>query len=68
MKRKIYMEVTQDEYELPIRIADSRSQLARMCGVSKAAVSVAISHWKNGDVKRSRFVMVEVDDEEGEDG
>lgn len=67
MKRKIYMEVTQDEYELPIRIADSPRQLSRMCGVSVDVIYQAVSHWKKGDTARLRFVMVEVDEEEEDD-
>ena len=37
-KKYIWMQVTSDKYELPIRIADSSLKLARMCGVSNANI------------------------------
>ena len=64
---KVYMEVTQDEYELPLAIADSPAELARMCGVNPNAVSSAISHWKSGKHPRSRFIVVKIDEEDDDD-
>ena len=54
--KPIYMEVTQDEYELPVAVADSASELARMAGVSPEMVRV---HTKRPG---GRFVRVEADD------
>ena len=61
MKRMtIFMKVTRDEYELPIAVADSKSELARMLGVRPSS----ISHGLNQRWKKSSYVVVEVDDEE----
>lgn len=67
----IWMEVTPDEYELPIKVANSGGELARMCGVSSDTVYSSISHYNNRKRKtckiwkrRRKFVKVVVDDEE----
>lgn len=56
----IYMKVTHDKYELPVAVADSKSELARMVGVRPSS----ISHGLNQGWKKSSYVEVEVDDEE----
>ncbi len=58
----IWMLVSEDEYELPLKIADSRNELARLCGVTPNDISSAISHAKARGT-RSRYVKVEVNDE-----
>lgn len=67
---RIWMEVTPDEYELPIKVADSGGELARMCGLSRDAIYSSISHYNNRERKtdkrrpqKRKFVSVEVDDE-----
>ena len=67
----IWMEVTPDEYELPMKVANSGGELARMCGLSKETIYSSISHYKNRKRKSQRlrerkrkFVKVEVDDDE----
>ena len=39
----VYMKVTRDEYELPIAIADTVGELARMTGASKETIFSNIS-------------------------
>ena len=56
--RRIYLEVTQDEYELPLKVANSPEELAKMCGTTKNAVCSAISHYKAGRLKKTRFRSV----------
>lgn len=56
--RRLYLEVTQDEYELPLKVANSPEELAKMCGTTKAAVCSAISHYKAGRRKKTRFRSV----------
>ena len=56
----IFMKVTRDEYELPVAVADSKSELARIVGVRPSSVS----HGLNQGWKKSSYVEVEVDDEE----
>lgn len=62
MKRKIYMAVDIDEYELPYAIADSPGELAEICGTKKNIILSTISHVEAGRAKRSRFVRVTVTD------
>lgn len=65
----LWMEVTQDEYELPVAVAESAGILARKIGKSKKTIISAmrkaqIRQEKQGHT-RCRYVKVEVDD--GED-
>lgn len=67
---KLYMAVTPDEYELPMEIAETPSELARKVGVHRSSVSNAISRRKRGCQSRKSkrmtkywFVTVEVDDD-----
>lgn len=56
----IYMEVTQDEYELPVVIADDLAELSWRSRTTKNAIKSAISHLKSGKIKKSRFIKVEI--------
>lgn len=60
----IWMEVTQDEYELPVLIALTASELARKAGTTRTNVSSSACRHKRGKHKRTRFLKVEVDNEE----
>lgn len=60
---KLYLCVTRDKYELPLAVADSLSELARMCGVTTSAVASAISHESHGHYK-SRYKRVIIEDDE----
>lgn len=67
----IWMEVTPDEYELPLKVTDSGGELARMCGLSPDTIYSSISHYKNRKRRNARlrerkrkFVKVEVNDDE----
>ena len=62
-KEVIWMEVTRDEFELPIRIADSVEELAEMCGKSVNCIRSDISHWKAGRLKTCRFRKVEIEED-----
>lgn len=44
---KLYMYVTNDKYELPIAVAGSKSELARMLGKHKDVVCSSFSHGYN---------------------
>lgn len=62
---KIYLEVTPDKYELPVRMADTAAALARMVGCSVNNVYSGISHYEHGRHK-SRFRKVEIEEVEDE--
>lgn len=54
--RYIWMEVTPDKYELPVAVADSLSALAKLLGVTPAAISHSVH--KFGD--RGKYRRVEI--------
>ena len=54
----LYMLVTNDEYELPIVVADSVSELARILKIPPNRIQSAISHAKKKGHK-SIYVKVE---------
>ena len=55
--------VTKDEFELPVAIADTAKELARICGVSNRTVISGALRSKSGKVKKSRYIKVEIDDD-----
>lgn len=56
-----YIAVTPDEYELPVAVAESASELARMMGTSVNAINSWLSKSKRRHVKRPRYEKVEVE-------
>lgn len=59
----LYMEVTDDEYELPVAVADSARELSRMRGVDKHTVSSAIWRKNKRGFKFCKYVKVVVEDD-----
>ena len=57
----LYMEITPDEYELPVRVTDNVGELASMCKVDKRYIWRYLNHVKNGKIKKPRFIKVEVE-------
>ena len=60
---KLYLLVTQDEFELPLAVADSPAELARMTGAKKATIASTLSNFRKGKYKRPQYREVEVDDD-----
>lgn len=65
----LYMEVTKDEYQLPLAVAESVDVLSRMCGASSKTILNVISKQKSqsevtNECKYYRFYKVEVPDDE----
>ena len=58
----LWLEVTPDEYELPLAVADSVAELAQMRG--KRIGTIKAGKWEKGKRKRSIYVRVRVDDED----
>jgi len=56
----LYMAVTPDEYELPLVVAASAAELARVCGTSESNIRVQICRGYNGTNSGRKFVKVEV--------
>lgn len=57
----LYMKVTRDEYELPVAVAETKAELARMLGRSRESLQSAFFHAKK--YKRPIYITVEVDDD-----
>lgn len=57
---RLYLEISQDEYELPIIVCDSASELARRTGLSENNVYSQISKGRKGKYQHPRFISIEV--------
>lgn len=60
---KLYLMVSNDEYELPMAVADSAAELSRITGWKLGTIKSFISHYRAGTIKKSRFHRVEVEEE-----
>lgn len=60
MSKTIWLEVTQDKYELPLAVADTCNELAIMCNVSRFTIYACVSRAKNKGYK-SKYIKVEVE-------
>lgn len=59
----VWIAVSQDEYELPIAVADSGTELAEILGIDKRTIFSTRSHYKDGTLKSCRYHKIEVDDD-----
>ena len=57
----LYIKVTKDRYELPVAVAETKAELARMLGIKREHVRTAFSHAKK--FKSPTYVVVEVEDD-----
>jgi hypothetical protein len=63
-KKNLYLCVTNDEYELPIAVEDSPTELAFKLGVNRHTILNGISRYNRGEIKGIyRRVEVELEDE-----
>lgn len=59
---RIWMEVTRDKYELPVAVAGTAAELAKMVGVTLRAVQKCqVDAKKRG--KPGKYIRVEVDED-----
>lgn len=65
-KRKIYMEVTQDKYSLPLDFDTNACRLSRRLGYDSLAVLRYISGVKSGRIKTEypKYITVEIEEDE----
>ena len=56
--------VTEDKYELPIAVADTIPELARLTGATSGSIYSCLSKVKHGNANRSRYIKVVLDDEQ----
>lgn len=67
MKKSLWLEVTQDKYELPVAVASNPYELAEMTGTTPGGIKSMVSKYKHGKVKQCRWRKVEVEDEDDEE-
>lgn len=62
---RLWMKVSLDGLELPMAVAGSANELARMCGTSERAIRISLRRFKHGETKSCpyRDVFVEEGDE-----
>lgn len=59
----LYLEVTRDKYELPVRVTETVKEMATLTGLKPASISTEISHRLNGTRPKGKFIRVEVEDD-----
>ena len=62
----LWLKVTQDEYQLPLVVARSADELAKMCGVGKEVIFRWINRQKNNPEIKHKYIRVDYTDEEFE--
>ena len=62
----LWLKVTQDEYQLPLVVARSADELAKMCGVGKEVIFRWINRQKNNPEIKPKYIRVDYTDEEFE--
>ena len=62
----VWMMVTMDKYELPIAVADSAAELARIVGTSKNSIDSAVSRYYSGKIKTSSYRRIRISEDENE--
>lgn len=62
----LWLEVTPDQYSLPVKVCDSVHELAEACGVSANTIYSTISHFKAGRHKTCKFEKVVIEDNIGD--
>lgn len=64
MSKKLWMKVTNDEYELPLAVAESAAELARMTGIKPESLYSIISRERHGKKRTYSYREVDIDDED----
>lgn len=59
---KLWLCVTQDEYELPMAVADGATELAKMLGTTVDSITSAA--WKARKGKKTKYRTVDVNENE----
>lgn len=63
---KLWLEITNDKYQLPLAVCDSLKELAEKRKVDRSTITIKASRFKTGRLKFSPYITVEIDDEEDE--
>lgn len=60
----LWMEVTQDDLELPLIVAGSPQELADKVGTDVNNIYKSASRRRRGEAQKGRFVRVEIEEDE----
>lgn len=66
MKRKLWILVSSDEYELPLAVADSAGQLARLLKVEPQTIRKQVCNARRRGIN-SHYKVIEIDERENEE-
>lgn len=66
-KMPVYVAVTQDKYELPLAVADTIWELARLVGVTDGAICKGVDKAVKGKKSKYRRVWIDLTPEEAEE-
>ena len=60
---KVYMQVSQDRFQLPLAVASSAQELSKITGKSKDTIYHAVWRWKMGRIQKPSFITVDIEEE-----
>lgn len=63
MSKVVWMKVSYDDLSLPLIVADSMRELAKLCNVSMSCINNTRMLHKKGVLKREKYVRVVIDEE-----
>ncbi len=58
----IYMKVSDDKYQLPVAVADTAKELAKICNTTPNNIHSHISKIKKGIYKKVVYIKVEIEE------
>lgn len=58
----LWLEVTNDKYELPVAVADTSDELGRMVGVTGNTIRKMVYKHRKGLVDHTRYILLRIDD------
>ena len=61
---KIYMRVSDDDYEFPVAWGETYRELADALGLSRDTIKNAFTRLRSGRVKKSQYVEVDIGDDD----
>lgn len=63
----VYLAVTKDKYELPLAVADTMWELARLVGVTDGAICKGVDNAVKGKKSKYRRVWIDLSPQEAEE-
>lgn len=64
----VYIKTTKDKYELPVVVADSVKECARLSGMSYSSVAAIFSRIRNGKGSQRGWQIIRIDDYDENEG